>query len=161
MKVYRNHLIVFVFAVLCGLPVCVIAQIPKVHRHPGRMESMLKEVGPEFSISEATLEKGFKKENAVTNKNRTFEAFTVSDIRIFVKNLKSGKVFELKGLPFEWRDFSDLAWSDNQTLMFDRWVEPHYGNHYAVNVVRQKLLDATPFPDAFMLKQKTKRRRGR
>ncbi len=161
MKAYRNQIIVFVFALLCLLPICSSAQIPKVHRHPGRMESMLKEVGPEFSISEITLEKNVEIENRVTNKTRTLEAFTVSGTRIFIKDLKSRKIFELKGLPFEWRDFSDLVWSDNQTLMFDRWVEPHYGNHYAVNFVKRKLMDVAPFPDAFMLKQKNKQRRGR
>jgi len=154
MKVYRARIIVFAFTVLFVFPVVLRPQVPKAHRHLGGMPSMLKEIEPEFSFAEATLEKGFRTKNTVRNKNRTFEAFTLSGTRIFVKDLKSGKIFELKGLPFESRDFSDLAWANNQTLMFDRWVQPHYGNHYAVNVVKKKLTDVVPFPDEFMLKQK-------
>jgi len=146
MKAYRSHIIIFVFAVLFCFPLYLTAQTPKAHQHPGKMESMLKEIEPDFSISETTLEKDNQVENAVTNKNGTYEAFTVSGTRIFVKELKSGKIFEIKGLPFEWRDFTDLVWSDNQTLMFDRWPQPNVGNHYAVNFVKRKLIDAAPFP---------------
>jgi hypothetical protein len=156
MKVYQSRMIVYGLAILFGLPLVVFSQIPKVHRHLGRMDSMLKEVAPGFSMAEISLKKDEKKGNIAINKTRTLEAFTVDDTRIFIKERKTGKIFELKGLPFEWRDFSDLVWSDNQTLMFDRWVEPHYGNHYAVNAVKKKLLDAVPFPDAFMLKVKSR-----
>ena len=152
MKVYRSQFIVF--AVLLVLPFAVTAQVPKAHRHAGGMPSMLKEIEPDFSFAETTLEKDAQIENAVKNKNRTFEAFTVDKTRIFVKDLKSGKIFEIKGLPSEWRFFADLNWANNQTLMFDRWAQPHYGNHYAVNVVKRKLTDVVPFPDEFMLKQK-------
>jgi hypothetical protein len=154
MKFYRGQIIVFVFAALCWLSLDGAAQVPKAHRHSGAMPSMLKEIAPEFSAVETTLEKNVKKENAVINKNRTFEAFTVSGTRIFVKNLKTGKIFELKGLPLEWRDFSDLAFSGNQTLLFDRWAQPHYGTHYAVDVVRKKLTEAAPFSDESRPKQK-------
>jgi hypothetical protein len=153
MKFYRSRIIIFIFTVLVILPFAVFAQIPKAHRHEGKLDSMLAEIKKDFSIVETRLEKDAALENTVKNKNRTFEAFTVAGARIFVKDLKSGKIFELKGLPFEWRDFSDLVWSDNQTLMFDRWVQPHYGNHYAVNIVKRKLIEAAPFPDESMLKK--------
>jgi hypothetical protein len=158
MKIYLSSFSRFALAILFILPPTVYTQIPKVHQHPGRMDSMLKEIEPDFSIAETKIKKDAVRENLVRNKNRTFEAFTVEGSRIYLKDLNSGKVFELKGLPFEWRDFSDLAWSNNQTLMFDRWVEPHYGNHYAVNIVKRKLLDAAPFPDEFILKQRNKKR---
>ena len=119
---------------------------------------MLREIEPDFSFAEATLEKAARRENAVKNKNRTFEAFIVDKTRIFVKDLKSGKIFEIKGLPSESRFLADLVWVNNQTLMFDRWVQPHYGNHYAVNVVKRKLVEAVPFPDEFMFKQKPVKR---
>ncbi len=156
MKIYQNRFVVGSLVLLFGLPFAAFSQVP--HRHPGRMDSMLKEITPGFSMTETSIEKDAKKENLVFNKSRTLEAFTVAGSRIFIKQRKTGKIFELKGLPFEWRDFSDLVWSNNQTLMFDRWVEPHYGNHYAVNAVTKKLLDATPFPDEFILKQKNKKR---
>jgi hypothetical protein len=147
MNIYRSIFPGFALAILFLLPSAAVAQIPKAHRHEGKIDSMLAEVGKEFSIVETTLKKDAAMENAVKNKARTFEAFTVGGTRIFFKNLKSGKIFELKGLPFGWRDFSDLAWSNNQTLMFDRWTQPRYGNHYAVNVVKKKLTEAAPFPD--------------
>jgi hypothetical protein len=152
MKVYQNKMIAAACAVLFALPFAAFAQMPKVHRHYGKMASTLAEVAPEFSMAETTLKKADKKANVAINKNRTFEAFTVDDeIRIFIKDRKTGKIFEIKGLPFEWRYFSDLVWADNQTLMFDRWSEPHFAVHYAVNAVKRKLIAAKPFPDAFML----------
>ena len=151
MKVYRSLSIVFALAMLFVFPAA--AQTPKAHRHLGNMPSMLAEIEPDFSFVETTPEKDAKIEAALKNKNRTFEAFVVDKTRIFVRDLKNGKIFELKGLPFESRFFSDLTWANNQTLMFDRWVQPHYGNHYTVNVVRKKLVAAVPFPDEFMLKQ--------
>ena len=154
MKIYRSQFIVFAFAVLFAASFGVRAQITKAHRHFGKMPSMLAEIAPDFSFAETALAKGLRTKNAVRNKNRTFEAFTLSGTRIFVKDLRSGKIFELQGLPFEWRDFSDLVWADNQTLMFDRWTQPRYGNHYAVDVVKRKLIDVVPFPDELTFKQK-------
>ena len=156
MKFYRKMPAATCLAVLFGLTAA--AQIPRVHRHAGRIESMTAEISKDFSITEAIVPKDVTIENVVRNRARTFEAFIADTTRIFIKNLKNGKTFEIKGLPFEWRFFSDLAWTDNQTLMFDRWVEPHYATHYAVNVVSKKLLDAAPFPDEFMLKQIRKKR---
>jgi hypothetical protein len=158
MKVYRRQFIVLVFAVLLVLPSALRAQVPKAHRHLGNMESMVAEIATDFSMVETTLEKGAVRDNVVKNKSRTFEAFTVDLTQIFVKDLKTGKIYEIKGLPAEWRFFADLTWATNQILMFDRWVQPRYATHYAVNVVRKKLLDATPFPDEFMLKQKSGKR---
>ena len=159
MKIYRSTLLYYALAILFILPLGVDAQTPKAHRHPAKTESMAAEIGKEFSIVETTLETDAEIGNAVKNKARTFEAFTVGGSRIFYKNLKTGRIFEIKGLPSEWRDFSDLVWSNDQTLMFDRWVQPHYGNHYAVNVVRKRLTEAAGFPDEEKLKQqKTKNR---
>ena len=91
--------------------------------------------------------------NFVANRSRTYEAFTVSSSRLFVTERKTGKIFEIRGLPLEWRPFSDLVWADNRTLVFDRWSQPHYGVHYAVNVRSKRLFIAAPFPDKFYLEQ--------
>ena len=40
-----------------------------------------------------------------------------------------------------------LSLDAGQTLMFDRWAQPRYGNHYAFNVATKKLTEAAPFPD--------------
>jgi hypothetical protein len=102
---------------------------------------------PEFSLAETSLEAGMKKEDLITSRNRRYDAFTISDTRLLITDRKTAKVFEIRGLPLDWRPFSDLAWMDNQTLVFDRWSQPHYGVHYEVNVSRKRLIRAVPFPD--------------
>ena len=153
MKVDRNHIIVFAFAVLAAFPASAGAQrLPKVHRHPRSLPSMLKEIAPEVSFVETTPAASATVEERVKNKNLTFEAFIVDKTRIFVKDLKSEKVYEIKGLPLESRFFSDPVWLNNRTLLFDRWAQPRYGAHYAFDVVRQKLTAAVPFSDETTLK---------
>jgi hypothetical protein len=108
-------------------------------------------------MTETSLETGIEKENVVTNRNRNYEAFTVSGSRLFVADKTTKKVFEIRGLPLEWRPFSNLTWANNQTLMFDRWSQPHYGVHYAVNVKNKRLVAAVPFPDTLYLDQHPRR----
>lgn len=115
----------------------------KPHRHVGAGGADI----PEFSMVETPLEAGVKKENLTTSRNRKYEAFTVAGTRLFVAERGTGKIFEIRGLPLEWRPFSDLNWADYQTLVFDRWSQPHYGVHYAVNVKSRKLLVVAPFRD--------------
>src|SRR5947207_1248767 len=99
MKVYQNRLIVAALAVLFALPIAAFAQVPRVHRHPGRRKSMVAEITPGFSMPEASLTIDDTKENIALNKNRTFEAFTTADAsRIFIRELKTGRIFEIKGL---------------------------------------------------------------
>jgi len=116
-------------------------------------ESELGNVAPEFSMVETSLAANSKKENLVTNRSRTFDVFTVSVMRLFVAERKTGRIFEIRGLPLEWRPFSDLVWENNHTLVFDRWSQPHYGVHYAVDVKTKRLVMAAPFPDEFYLEQ--------
>ena len=98
-------------------------------------------------MTETSLEAGMEKENVVRSLNRNYEAFTVSGTRLFVADKTTKKVFEIRGLPLEWRPFSNLIWANNRTLMFDRWSQPHYGVHYAVDVRNKRLITAAPFPD--------------
>ena len=122
------------------------SQAPQAHRHIRIGKSAGMDI-PEFSLGEASLEADEKKENVVKSRNGKYEAFTISGTRLLVSDRTAGKVFEIKGLPMEWRPFSDLAWMNNQTLLFDRWSQPHYGVHYEVNVKLKKLIRAVPFPD--------------
>ena len=133
-------------------------RLPKSHQHIGVDKTASGEDIPEFSMTDATLAADMKKENLVTNRSREYDAFTVSGTRLFIAERKTGKVFEIRGLPLEWRPFSDLIWADNQTLMFDRWSQPHYGVHYAVNVRGRRLVAAVPFPDKFYSEPQRPRR---
>ena len=136
----------------------VIPASGKAHRHIMRGKSIPADVAPKFSVSETSLEGGVKKENLITNQRRTYDAFTVSGTRLFVEERKTGKIFEIRGLPLEWRPFSDLIWANKETLVFDRWSQPHYGVHYAVNVKSRRLVVAAPFPDKFYLEQQRPKR---
>ncbi len=127
--------------------------LPSSHRHIRVTKSDAGERIPEFSMAETLLEAGMEKEDLVTNRSRKYDAFTVSGTRLFVTERRSGKVFEIRGLPLEWRPFSNLVWANDQTLMFDRWSQPHYGVHYSVNIKSRKLMAAAPFPDEYNLEQ--------
>jgi dienelactone hydrolase len=132
--------------ILIGFCNHALPQTSQAHRHIGIGETASVDI-PEFSMGETSLEAGLKKERLVKSRNRRYDAFTISDTRLLVSDRTTGKVFEIKGLPMEWRPFSDLAWANNQTLVFDRWSQPHYGVHYEVNVTLKKLIRAVPFPD--------------
>jgi hypothetical protein len=45
--------------------------------------------------------------------------------------------------------------------MFDRWSQPHYGVHYAVNIKSRKLLIAAPFGDKFYWEQQRPTRQNK
>ena len=136
---------------LLGLQIIIVAQskpsLPKVHRHYGVNRSAAGTDIPEFSMGEVSLEANTKKESLVSNRTRTYNAFTVDQTRLFVIERSTGKVFEIRGLPLEWRPFSDLTWANDHTLMFDRWSQPHYGVHYSVDIKEKRLTAAVPFPD--------------
>ena len=155
-RVRRRITFVCGLTALLGLYTHALSQSPKPslksHRHLRIGESVGVDI-PEFSMPETSLEAGLEKENLITNRTSKYEAFTVSGTRLFVAEQGMGKIFEICGLPLEWRPFSDLMWADNKTLIFDRWSQPHYGVHYAVNVKTRKLLVAAPFPDKFYLEQ--------
>jgi hypothetical protein len=111
-------------------------------------------------MAETSLEAGMNKEHLITNRSRKYDAFTISDTRLFVAERGTGKIFEIRGLPLEWRPFSDSIWASDQILMFDRWSQPHYGVHYAVNVESRRLVASAPFPDKFYLRQQRPKRKN-
>ena len=143
-EICRRMILVSGLVVSLGLYSHASAQAP-AHRHKGIGKSAPVDI-PEFSMVETSLEAGVKKENLIKSRDRKYDAFTVSDTRLLVSDRTSGKLFEVRGLPMEWRPFSDLAWVNNQTLVFDRWSQPHYGVHYEIDVRRKKLIRAVPFP---------------
>lgn len=131
-----------------------VVQAPrKPHRHITMGKLTPADVAPEFSMAETSPVAGMKKEDPIPNPGKTYDAFIVAGTRLFVQERKTAKIFEIRGLPLGWRPFSDLIWKSNQTLAFDRWSQPHYGVHYAVNVKSRKLVVAAPFPDKFYIEQ--------
>jgi hypothetical protein len=159
------HLILWLVTVINGPAIHASPQSsgqvsPKAHRHVMLLESELESIDPEFSMVEISLPTTSKKEDLVTNRTRTYDAFTVSGTRLFVMERKTGKTFEIRGLPLDWRPFSDLVWQNRHMLAFDRWSQPHFGVHYAVNVTSKRLVTAKPFPDEFYLEQQRPKHQG-
>lgn len=145
-EAYRKMILVSGLVLLLVFYNQASSQSSQAHRHIGIGKTASVEI-PEFSMVETSLEAGVKKENLIKSRNRRYEAFTVADTRLLVADRTTGKVFEIRGLPMEWRPFSDLAWMDNHNLVFDRWSQPHYGVHYQINVKQKNLIKAVPFPD--------------
>ena len=114
---------------------------------------------PDFAIVEASVDPVLRRENITDNQAETLRAFCIyefaqneySRYRIFAEELQTGTTYEIQGLPLQWREFTDLVWVTNNILVFDRWSQPHYGVHYAVDVQEKKLLLASPFPDELWL----------
>ena len=128
------------------------APLPKLHRHPSTDLWTIESEIPEFSIAATSAAAGVR-ENLAVDRGGRFVAFTIDAVsgsrrvRLLVVERRSGRAREIRGLPFEWRQFSDLFWVDRRTLVFDRWSSPHVGMHYAVDVVGERLVAAVPFHD--------------
>jgi hypothetical protein len=73
--------------------------------------------------------------------------------RVGFQDIRSGKRYQVVNLPLPYRPISDIVWIDSALVAFDRWSQPHYGIHYIVDVYRNCLVLATPFPDEFYLRQ--------
>ena len=133
-----------------------LTQVPRnAHRHP-MLGDAREEILPGVEIVEVVLDKGSIKENRVRSRDGRYEAFTSFPVfRIYFVARRAGKVYEVRGLPLDYRPFSDLVWVNNRTLVFDRWSQPHYGVHYVVDVRRKKLVMAAVFPDQFYLDQQS------
>jgi hypothetical protein len=133
--------------------------LPDPHEHVMDVDQTAPspEIIADFMIVEVTLDHSLERENAVESPGGTFLAFTVCDPalcsgdsccreRILFENIQSGGICEIQGLPLPWRPFSDLVWITDSILVFDRWSGPDHGVHYAVDVLGNRLLLASPFP---------------
>jgi len=107
------------------------------------------DIADDFAVVAVDLDASLVREDIVTSTAGTYRAFTVSDssFRIFFEPLPAGPTLEIQGLPGPWRPFSSLVWVTDNILVFDRWSQPHYGIHYAVDAQTRTLLRAAPFPD--------------
>ncbi len=125
------------------------------HLHGKRLQNdMLAEMQEAVKLVEAQPSAKAKRTHIARNANRTYEAFTLDvpidgdadNLResIFVEDKRQGKIYEVRGFDFP-RPFADLAWSGNDTLVFDQWMQPRTGVHYAINVRQGKIIAAASF----------------
>lgn len=125
--------------------------LPSSHRHDGVHLWTVEDAIPEFSMAETAVTATPAGMRPATSADGRFVAFVVgtesgpAHFRLVVGDRNTGRTLEIRGLPFEWRPYSDLAWADIDTLVFDRWSSPRYGMHYAVDVARGRLIASVPF----------------
>ena len=67
--------------------------------------------------------------------------------RIFVKEVASGRVMEIQGVPLPHRPYTNLQWLDDARLTVDRWSQPHYGIRYVFDVPERAVIVAVPIFD--------------
>lgn len=130
----------------------VTSTLSDPHHHNGDMSN--NSLGPqnisEFRLTESTLAPGTEQEGVVINQQKTFQAFFACnpDCKIFIEDLKTNQIYQLEAPSFlPTRPFSELAWVTSDILVFDQWMQPHYGVHYAVDIAEGKLILASPFTD--------------
>jgi hypothetical protein len=131
--------------------------IPMAGRHPIVFGEMTpdSEIAADFRMMDEQPPVDLQRQNVVTTSEGHFRAFTVCDPalcqdkgccqeRLFVEDLGRDRTYEIQGLPLTWRPFSGLAWVRGDVLTFERWSQPAYGVHYAVDVGEGELLLAAP-----------------
>jgi hypothetical protein len=140
--------------VFAGAAVSAEAQSAR-HPHPKRMtNNLLAEMQDAVKLVEAQPSAKAQRANVARNRSGTYEAFTLdvpidgdeNNVRetIFIQDRRRGKIYEVRGYEFP-RPFADLAWTNETTLIFDQWMQPHYAVHYAIDVRRRKLVAAASF----------------
>lgn len=73
--------------------------------------------------------------------------------RVCILEVRTGKRYQLAGIPLPYRPISGLVWLNDHLLAFDRWSQPHYGIHYVVDVQKYSVVLSAPFPDSLMLQR--------
>jgi hypothetical protein len=99
--------------------------------------SELFEIVPVQDIAETKLDSG------IINQSQTFAAFnacTPQSCKILVEELATEQVYELTGPFLSWRPISDQVWLTDEILGFDQWSNPHYGTHYEIDFVQEKII---------------------
>jgi len=125
----------------------VPSALPRSHRHPGIEALAIEDSVPELTWSDTVLDASVVRERLVTDRRGRYDAFTVDGTHLYVRDRRTRRVREVRGLPFEWRAFSHPAWTGDGILLVDRWSSPHYAMHYAVDVARRRLVAAQAFHD--------------
>ena len=147
---WRCVLVVLSVLMLFGASAATRARqsIPDPHRH-GDLSgaSFLDEVKDDVRIEEVEDRQPPAKGKGIYNPERTLRAFTVDfedagQERLFVEDLKTGKVIVIDGLPFPNRPYSDITWARGGLLVFDRSASPRTGAHYVADMKSMKLVVA-------------------
>jgi len=129
------------------------AETPNPHHH-ARGEDVLKEVGPEIKIVEASVPENAELQNLMLNKSKRFSSFTVTTEdgleRIFVRQVlipnRSDKVYEIQGVAWPNRPLSGPVWAGDY-FIFDRSTNPHAAIHYVFDMQKRVLVAVRAFTE--------------
>ena len=127
--------------------------IPNPHHH-AKGEDVLKEVGPEIKIVEASVPENAELQNLLLNRSKRFSSFTVTTEegleRIFVRQVlipnRSDKVYEIQGVAWPNRPLSGPVWAGDY-FIFDRSTNPHAAIHYVFDMQKRALVAARAFTE--------------
>lgn len=110
-----------------------------------------QEIGSSIRVVESAVESGVSRHNVVSSNNNLYQAFTVCLPKpgvdgcleaLFIEETKTGRFYEIQGVPIEWRPFSNLFWTREDLLIFERWSNPNFGYRYTVDIKAKKLIKA-------------------
>lgn len=109
---------------------------------------MLAEIAQQVSFTRVHPPQAAIRENLCKTRDGRFIAYTVNKEaeRLIIMDTRNRLVYEVLGIPLEYRPFSDLRWTKSGTLVFDRWSQPHHGVHYELDVRQKRLVAAYAFP---------------
>jgi hypothetical protein len=118
-----------------------------------------EDLAQEIEIVEISRLPNQNRENITVNSAQTYQAFTICEFlsefdqeqgcqeKIFIEETIAGKFYQIQGIPLSWRPFTNLAWTEENILSFQRWSNPHYGLHYVVDMNQKKLVDISAFDE--------------
>lgn len=121
------------------------------------LSSRLKKISPKVRFVPTTVSEDLPKCYLVTNRIKTFQAFTVLQSlrktefgtsvidRILFFDVRRNQLYEIRGLPREDRPYDSLKTIGGDVLQFDHWESPHYGIRYKVNLRQKKITSAWSF----------------
>lgn len=122
----------------------------------GQMSQGFEDLFAEVAIVEVSSLQNQERDNITVNQAQTYQAFTICEPlfeaegcqeKIFIEEMTTGKYYQIEGIPMSWRPFTNLIWTDEKILEFDRWSTPHYRLHYTVDMTEKKLVDVSEFEE--------------
>ncbi len=122
------------------------------HRHVVDVNDLwlVEEPNEGFSLAEVEAPPASAREESATSPDEALQAFTTCEptCRILVERVAHRRFYELRAPLFSpARPFSAPVWISQDILVFDQWMQPHHGIHYATDVTAGRLLQAAPFPE--------------
>ena len=116
---------------------------------------------PSGDLAEAVEKDGSGKSTLTMSVDKRYEAsvFCVqsgsSEVtgcvhRVFIVDLQSDEDYEILGEELfveAGRPIDNLKWTNNHTISYERWANPHVGHRYVVDIKAMKQIDAFELSD--------------